>query len=286
MGLEYSYLTEFCRRLRGGSQPILARASDGRRYVVKFANNLQGRNLLFNEAAGSLLYRACGLPVPEWTPLHVPASFLDEYPEAWIETERGLLRPEEGLCFGSCYVESENRILEILPLSGMRHIRNRANFWLAWLVDLCADHADNRQALFIEDQTGMLNAMFIDHGHLFGGADGMQIAHPIVSRYLDPRIYEQVSSPQFSEVRTRIWSVNKTLLRKELQKIPPEWMTATALNNFSDCLLRMSSFMYLRNAADRLARLNGSAYEHVVQNSEPERRPAHGILCFGVPGTY
>lgn len=52
----FPILTGFLKALRGGSQSILAQANDGQLYVVKFANNLQGKNLLFNEAAGSMLY--------------------------------------------------------------------------------------------------------------------------------------------------------------------------------------------------------------------------------------
>ncbi len=65
LGKDPVVVTQYVRNLRGGSQPILARASDGFLYVVKFANNLQGPNLLFNESAGSELYLACGLPIPE-----------------------------------------------------------------------------------------------------------------------------------------------------------------------------------------------------------------------------
>ena len=50
-------------------QPILAQASDGHQYVIKFENNLQGRSLLFNEAIGSELYGACQLPVSPWKPV-------------------------------------------------------------------------------------------------------------------------------------------------------------------------------------------------------------------------
>ena len=52
LGKKTIAVTRHIQKLRGGSQPILAEASDGRLYVVKFANNPQGANLLFNESMG------------------------------------------------------------------------------------------------------------------------------------------------------------------------------------------------------------------------------------------
>jgi len=108
-GKDFVSLTGYIRSLRGGSQPILAQASDGHTYVVKFANNLQGPNLLFNESAGSELYRACGLAVPEWRPLEVSEDFLDENHDCWMQTPEGQLRPASGLCYGSRFLGGPRR---------------------------------------------------------------------------------------------------------------------------------------------------------------------------------
>ena len=99
LGKDFASVTHFVRNLRGGSQPILAQASDGFLYVVKFANNLQGPNVLFNESAGSELFRAIGVPVPEWRPLRVSDSFLEKNRDCWMQTPGGRLRPSSGLCF-------------------------------------------------------------------------------------------------------------------------------------------------------------------------------------------
>src|SRR5580700_5874154 len=99
--LEDVKMVRYLRSLRGGSQPFLAQASDGLFYVVKFAHNLQGPNLLFNESAGTELFRCCGLAVPEWRPLLVTSDFLDQNPGCWMRTAEEVLRPNAGLCFGS-----------------------------------------------------------------------------------------------------------------------------------------------------------------------------------------
>ena len=63
--LEYASAVRFIRKMRGGSQPILVEASDRNLYVVKSQDNLQGRNVLFNEVVGSEMFRQVGLPGPE-----------------------------------------------------------------------------------------------------------------------------------------------------------------------------------------------------------------------------
>jgi hypothetical protein len=52
------------RRLRGGSQSQLLRASDGLYYVTKFQNNPQHVRVLANEMLATRLGQLLGLPVP------------------------------------------------------------------------------------------------------------------------------------------------------------------------------------------------------------------------------
>lgn len=138
----FPWVKRFIRNLRGGSQPILAEASDGLLYVVKFANNLQGPNLAFNEAMGAELYRQLGLPVPDWKPLILRDAFIDNNPDCWIQTPYGRLRPAAGLCFGSRFLGGGGeRLFEILPGSAFARVRNLRDFWLAWLIDVCASYS-------------------------------------------------------------------------------------------------------------------------------------------------
>ena len=181
---------EFIRKLRGGSQPILLRASDGLLYVVKFRNNLQGPNLPFNEVLGTELFRQAGLQVPQWSFVEVTDDFLDKNPSCWIETEDGRRRPTSGLCFGSQLLSLRSHSLfEILPRTSFSRILNRKDFWTAWVIDVLCEHSDSRQGIFLKENTNQLNVYFIDQGHMFGGADGTAAPKFLVSRFLDPRIY-------------------------------------------------------------------------------------------------
>jgi len=246
--------TQYVRRLRGDSQPILVEASDGFLYVVKFSNSPQGPNLAFNEAIGTELYHSIGLPVPPWRPIDVSDSFIDVNPACWIQTERGLRRPEAGRCYGSRFIGGERtRLFEILPGNGIKRVRNREDFWLAWLVDVCAEHSDNREAIFQELSGGELTAIFIDHGHMFGGADGRSTPKPRTSAYLDLRIYPDVLAERFLMTSRIILSnINAENVCNEIDHLPEEWKSESSISVTLGCLDRLLSTQFVKTVADTI----------------------------------
>lgn len=279
-------LSRFIRNLRGGSQPILVQASDGLLYVVKFTNNLQGANLPFNESVGTELYRACGLAVPAWKPLLVSDAFLDRNPDCWMQTSKGRLRPDSGMCFGSRFLGGDGiRLLEILPGTSFKRVRNNKSFWLAWMIDICAHHADGRQAIFVEDAEGWLNAFFVDHGHLFGGPKGEQQPRFLASRYLDPRIYQSVSSQHLLDIQRIAGSLDQEQLWQRIQTLPPDWKTASALSGFAACLGRLSNAALLRNILDTMVDAHQRTNGFERNERQSGRKPPKALLCFGVQAT-
>jgi len=284
LGKDFALVTRYIQRLHGGSQPILAQASDGLVYVVKFTNNLQGANLSLNESIGSELYRACGLVEPSWKPLLVTDSFLDQNRDCWMQTPEGSLRPDSGLCFGSRFLGGDGiRLQEILPGTSLTRVRNRKSFWLAWLIDICAEHADNRQAIFVEEGGGWLRAFFVDHGHLFGGPRGELKQHFVVSRYLDPRIYQSVSSQYLLGLPKVAASLDADELWRRIQALPDDWKTESALKCFDQCLCRLSTLNLLQNIVDTMveAQRQVNGCEHREQ--QHRRKPSTSVLYLGVP---
>jgi hypothetical protein len=280
---DYSRVTRYIRTLHGGSQPILAQACDGLLYVVKFNNNLQGPNLPFNEGIGSELYRACGLAGTSWKPLLVTDSFLDQNPDCWMQAQHGPLRPNSGLCFGSRFLGGNGiRMLEILSETSFKRIRNRLSFWLAWLVDICAGHADNRQAIFLEDGAGRLDAFFIDHGHLFGGPKGELRRRFEASRYLDPRIYQTLSLHELRNLQRIAGSLCVDQLWQRVQALPEDWGTESALHGFAQCLSRLSTPTLLQNILDTMVEAQRQANEREQGKRQSERNPPVSVLRPGV----
>jgi hypothetical protein len=280
---DFVEISQYIRTLHGGSQPILVQASDGLLYVAKFANNLQGVNLLFNESAGTELYRACGLVVPSWKPLLVTDSFLDRNPDCWMQTTEGQRRPNSGLCFGSRFVGAEGvDLFEILPETSYKRIRNRASFWLAWLIDICALHSDNRQAVFMRDSEGVLDAYFVDNGHLFGGPKGEHRVHFQASRYLDPSIYPYVSFEQLQGLRQFGLCLDVDVLWHTIQRLPDDWKTVSALNCFEQCLIRLSTPKLLQNIAETMVQAQREFIEREESRRQNGRKPPLSVLRTGI----
>ena len=252
-GPQCALVTRFIRNLRGGSQAILAEASDGNIYVVKFAHNLQGPNVLFNEAMGTELYRSCGLPVPAWSVLRVTDSFMDGNRECWLETGHALQRRPAGLCFGSRMVKGcGERIFEILPGGYFRRLETPADFWLAWLVDICANHSDVRQALFCEEASRRLRTVFIDFGHMFGGAKGDAHPHFRASRYTDERIYPEPAGDCLLTMWATLSKLNTDQLLSRLAGMPEEWRSPAAERAFAACLDRLSDARFVEKMFDAM----------------------------------
>ena len=277
------FAARYIRNLRGGSQPILVQANDGLQYVVKFNNNLQGANLPFNEGVGSEIYRACGLACPTWKPLLVTDTFIDQTPACWMQTPEGRLRPSAGLSFASRYLGGNDTCLqEILPRTSFKRIRNGKSFWLAWLIDICAENVDNRQAIFLERGSGSLEAYFFDHGHLFGGPQGDQRRPFLASRYLDPRIYPTLTSGQLMTYQKAVLGLDADRLWRLVQTIPDSWKTESALNRFTQFLCRVSTANLVQNVVDTMvdAHLRANRFEDSVLQGM--RKPPVSILHPGL----
>jgi hypothetical protein len=283
LGQDIVFVTRFIRNLRGGSQPILVQASDDLFYVAKFANNLQGPNLLFNEGAGSELYSACNLAVPAWKPLLLTDKFLDENPDCWMVNSEGRLRPQSGLCFGSRFLGGEGiRLREILPGTSFSRVSNRADFWLAWLIDICAAHVDNRQAVFAEDAKGWLHAFFVDHGHLFSGPNGQHRFHFRASQYLDSRIYMHLASHRIHNLLTIAANQNVDRLWREIQTLPEDWKTTSALKGFAECLGMLSSPRLLEGAIESMVNADEQSDEPKCRGYGKQRQFPKPVLRAGV----
>ena len=274
---------QYICKLRGGSQPFLALASDQLRYVVKFANNLQGPNLPFNEAMGNELYTECGLSVPSWKALSVTDSFLDRNPDCWIQTPKGRLRPNSGLCFSSHFLGDDGKpLLEILPGTSFQRIRDPEAFWLAWLIDACAVHTDGRQAIFEEEADGWLVAYFVDHGHMFNGPYGNEHAKFQKSRYLDQRVYPRLSSLQLVSVRKIAGALDTDRLWRRLAALPNDWKIDSAIDQFAQCLNRLTTSSLVRNVLDTMADCQERAIESAGRKLQDRRIPTRSVLRLGV----
>jgi len=92
------------RRLRGGSQSHLLRASDGAAYVTKFQNNPQHVRVLANEMLATRLGRELGIPMPPVEVIEVSDWFVEHTPEMRIQVCGAEIPCRSGKQLASLYV--------------------------------------------------------------------------------------------------------------------------------------------------------------------------------------
>lgn len=136
------------RRLRGGSQSHLLRASDGNLYVTKFQNNPQHVRVLANEMFATRLGQALGLPMPQVEVIEVPDWLIDSTPELRVETGNCRIRCSTGRQLAARCVEGDGSAFDYLPDSALRSVSNIADFARVLVLDKWTCNSDGRQAVF------------------------------------------------------------------------------------------------------------------------------------------
>jgi HipA-like protein len=125
------------RRMRGGSQSHLMRASDGNFYVTKFQNNPQGLRILANEFIATRLGIALGLPMPEVSAIEVSDWLIRNTPDLHMQTGNNPQPCSSGLQMGCRFVADPEThvIFDYLPETLLPRIRNLADFARVLVLD-------------------------------------------------------------------------------------------------------------------------------------------------------
>ena len=214
------------RRMRGGSQSHLLRASDNGYYVTKFQNNPQHLRILANEFLGSRIGRLIGLPMPEVRIIEVSEWLIQNSPGFKIEVGGISVPCAPGLQFGSRYVcgPEEGRIFDYLPEGILRKIGNREDFPRVLVFDKWTCNTDGRQAVFVKRfDDPSYHATFIDQGHCFN----VEWTFPdsaLRGVFAQNAVYENVTSwESFEPVLSRVEAIKAEELRSLAREVPNEW---------------------------------------------------------------
>lgn len=163
------------RRMRGGSQAHLLRASDNYFYVTKFQNNPQDVRILANEYLATRLAALLGLPVPEVAIIDVPEWLIQNTRELSIDLGGGMLVPcVSGLQFGSRYVADPltTSVFDYLPETMLKRVANIGDFAGVLVFDKWTGNSDGRQAVFVKQaKQRNYRAVFIDQGYCFNAGE-------------------------------------------------------------------------------------------------------------------
>jgi hypothetical protein len=190
-------------------------------------DNPQGPNVLANEWLGSALIKGAGLPLANPRCVYVPDRFIDDNPGIWFETSEGRRRPQSGIHFGSEFVGQPggpSRSNDYISRASLMKLSNREAFVGMYVLDLCVNSQDHRQAIMVPDKPGRLAIQFIDHGHMFGGPRWQFADRRGMSMYLERSVYqiENLEEQMASWISHLEQSVPRAL-SEAVDTLPPTW---------------------------------------------------------------
>lgn len=234
------------RKMLGGSQAHLLRASDGHSYVVKFQNNPQGIRILANEYLATKLGTLLGLPMPEVRIISVSEWLIANSPELNVDLGAGRSVPcASGLQFASRFAADpeQDRVFDYLPQTILRRISNRRDFACVLALDKWLGNSDGRQAIFVKTPNRPLySAIFIDQGHCFNAGEWSFQNSPLRGTFAQNSVYEQITGwHDFEPTLSGIEQIEFAELRSIANQIPSQWYQED-----SEALSRLLQTLYER----------------------------------------
>lgn len=229
---EHIQAVQHIRKMRGGAQAHLLRASDNHYYVTKFRNNPQATKILANEYLASKLGSYLGLPMAEVAILSVSDWLVANSPELTIDLGGYSVPCASGLQFGSRYIvdPSNATVFDYLPESLMTQVRNIQDFARLLAFDKWTGNADGRQAVFTKAANKRFyRAIFIDHGYCFNAGEWDFPDSPIRGVYARNHVYANVRGwNDFEPALSRIEDIDAAQIRNIAREIPEEWYQSHA----------------------------------------------------------
>jgi hypothetical protein len=219
------YAIQHIRRMRGGSQAHLLRASDGDFYVTKFQNNPQHLRVLANEMFASRLGQWLGLPVPRVEVIEVSDWLITHTQDLRVEMGCGTVPCSSGRQLGSLYPPPELQVFDYLPESMLLRVANLADFARSLVLDKWAANSDGRQAVFVrQPRARRYQAAFIDQGYCFNAGEWTFLDSALRGVYARDCVYAGVRGwDSFEPALTRAEDADLVDLWRCVEPIPPEW---------------------------------------------------------------
>jgi len=219
------------KRMRGGSQAHLMRASDGQYHVVKTIGNPQHDRVLANEFFASRLGQCLGLPTPDVEIIELREWLIQNTPELTIELA-GHSRPVPcGLHLASRFAGNPEwgRVFDYLPESVFPKVLNRTDLIRSLVLDKWTCNADGRQVVFTElmGQTGF-SVTLVDQGYSFNGGEWTFPDLPLHGVYYRNYVYRDVISwASFEPALTAAEEMTQQDIWECAAAIPSEWCQPT-----------------------------------------------------------
>jgi hypothetical protein len=215
------------RRMRGGAQAHLMRASDGRFYVTKFQNNPLHPRVLANELLATRLGLWFGLPMPQPEVIEVSGWLIAHNPALRIEIAESRIPCSSGLQLASRYVADPERdqVFDHLPKSAFKKIVNRQDLVRVLAFDKWVGNCDSRQAVFSKrTKQSQFEVTFIDQGYCFNAGQWTFPDLPLMGTYERDHVYRSVTGwDSFEPVLSHIEEIDYANLWRFAAEVPQEW---------------------------------------------------------------
>jgi hypothetical protein len=239
------------RKLRGGAQSHLLRASDGAAYVTKFQNNPQHVRILANEMLATRLGLALVLPMPPVAVIEVGDWLIEHTPDLRIQVGGREIPCRSGKQLASLYVGADGPGLasDYLPHELLRSVRNVTSFAAVLVLDKWTCNSDGRQAIFCRKtaRSHRYSATFIDQGYCFNAGEWTFPDFPLRGVYANNCVYETVRGWEaFEPALSRAEQMDVSEIWRMAADIPEEWYEFD-----SDGLNRLIEKLYKRRAIIR-----------------------------------
>ncbi len=244
------YAIQPVRKMRGGAQAHLLRASDNHFYITKFQNNPQAVRILANEYLATRLGQFVGLPMPEVRIIEVSEWLIQNSPELKIDLGLGPVACASGLQLGSRYVADplEAMVFDYLPEAMLTRIANWRDFPRALAFDKWTGNSDGRQTVFVKQAAERrYRAVFIDQGYCFNASEWDFPDSPLKGVHARNSVYERVTGwEDFEPTISGIEQIDQETISNIAREIPYEWY-----GHNSEALSRLITALYQRRSLVR-----------------------------------
>jgi hypothetical protein len=221
------HAVQHIRKMRGGAQSHLMRASDSCYYIVKFQNNPQHLRVLANEYLATRIGLFLGLTMPQVGMIQVSDWLIANTPEMRMETAGMAIPCRGGLQLASQYVADPERdwVFDYLPQSIFPKVVNTEEFPRVLVLDKWTGNADGRQAVFSRASRYVgYKAHFVDQGYCFNAGNWDFPDLPLHGIFYRNYVYQHVTGwHSFEPALSRAEQMEYGDLWRCASQMPKQW---------------------------------------------------------------
>ena len=210
------------RRMRGGTQAHLMRASDGNLFAVKCQNNPEHVRVLASEFFATKLALFLGLPMAEVAVIEISDCLIRNTLSCALKSEKQPFPVLPGLHFASRYVADPmiDRVFDYMPETQSGRVVNQDDLVRMLAFDKWTGNCDGRQTVFTKrEHQSSYQMTFIDQHYCFDGERWTFPDLPLMGTYFRNQVYEGVTGwESFEPILTQIEEI---WIRRSLESRRP-----------------------------------------------------------------